>query len=85
MRSILRGNDRYFVILVSDAGFVVSVPNAPVQARGPTLADVCEQEHAVLLHTSTSHEKFHLEITSQGSIRKVPWVAGIDTLLFRKM
>ena len=94
VRSILRGNDRYFVVLVTDAGFVVPVPNAPVQARGPTLADVCLQEGAVLLHTSASHEKFHLERTPQGTIRKVPWTPGMETLddnvvkfvrLFRKM
>ena len=94
VRSILRGNDRYFVVLVTDAGFVVNVPNAPVQARGPTLAEVCLQEGAVLLHTSSSHEKFHLEMTPQGTILKVPWTSGMDTLdenvvkfvrLFRKM
>ena len=35
MRSILHGNDRYFVILITDAGFVMTPPNAPIQARGP--------------------------------------------------
>ena len=61
VRTILRGNDRFFVVLITDAGFVVRVPNAPVQARGPTLADVCEEEGAVLLHTSGKYEKYHLE------------------------
>ena len=80
VRAILRGNERYFVILITDAGFVVRVPNAPVQARGPTLADVCLQEYAVLLHTSSAHEKFHLERTHEGSIRKILWTEGHDTL-----
>ena len=83
LRSILRGNSRYFVILITDAGFVMTPPNAPVQARGPqtvTLAEVCEQENAVLLHTSTKYEKYHLELTPEGKIRKVPWTPGQDTL-----
>ena len=80
VRTILRGNDRFFVVLITDAGFVVRVPNAPVQARGPTLADVCEEEGAVLLHTSGKYEKYHLERTPEGSIRKIPWTAGMDTL-----
>ena len=29
VRALLRGNARFFVVLVVDAGFVVSVPNAP--------------------------------------------------------
>ena len=64
IRTILRGNDDFFVILVSDAGFVVEVPNAPVQARGPnaavTLPSLCLQEHCVLLHTSHKHDKYLL-------------------------
>ena len=76
VRSILRGNDQYFVILVVDAGFVCVVPNAPSQAHGPSLAAVCDQEHAILLHTSTKYEKYHLEISDQGKIRKIPWTPG---------
>ena len=48
VRSILRGNDNFFVILVCDAGFVAKVPNSPNQARGPdvvTLSEVCQQEN----------------------------------------
>ena len=80
VRSILRGNDRYFVIFITDAGFVVNVPNRPAQAQGSSLAVVCVEEHAVLLHTSASHERFHLEKTPAGSIRKVAWTAGNATL-----
>ena len=80
VRSILRGNERYFVICITDAGFVVSVPNRPAQAQGPSLATVCVEEHAVLLHTSASHERFHLMKTPAGSIRKVDWTAGNATL-----
>ena len=38
VRTLLRGNDEFFVILVCDAVFVVHVPNAPRQARGPGAA-----------------------------------------------
>ena len=83
MRSILRGNDEYFVVLICDAGFVIDVHNAPVQSRGEnsvTLAQVCEQERCVLLHTSSKYERYHLEKTASGKIRKVPWVAGNPSL-----
>ena len=80
VRSILGGNGRYFVILVTDAGFVCVVPNAPTQAHGPSLAEVCRQEGAVLLHTSTKYEKYHLHLTPRGKIRKVPWSADRVTL-----
>ena len=83
IRTLLHGNDEFFVVLVCDAGFVVTVPNAPVQARGPnavTLPEVCLQEHCVLLHTSPKHDKYHLARTSEGKIRKVPWTPGNPTL-----
>jgi hypothetical protein len=83
MRSILRGNDQYFVVLICDAGFVIKVPNAPVQSRGPnavTLASVCEEEKCVLLHTSTKYERFHLVRTQAGKLRRVPWAPGNRTL-----
>ena len=80
---ILRGNEEFFVILVSDAGFVVSVPNAPVEARGPnafTLASVSLQEHCVLLHTSSKHERYHLGHTTEGEIRKLEWTPNKPSL-----
>ena len=83
VRTLLRGNDDFFVVLVSDAGFVCSVPNAPVESRGPnavTLASVCEEEHCVLLHTSNKHERYHLERTEEGKIRKIQWTPGNPTL-----
>ena len=83
IRTILRGNDDYFVILISDAGFVMTVPNAPAAARGPgavTLAGVCQEEECVLLHTSNKYERYHLERTPQGKIRKIPWSEGNPTL-----
>ena len=83
VRTILGGNDNFFVILISDAGFVVSVPNAPLESRGPnavTLASVCLQEHCVLLHTSNKHERYHLKRTIEGKIKKVPWTPGNPSL-----
>ena len=83
MRTILRGNSEYFVILVCDAGFVCHVPNAPKEARGPqavTLDQVCSQEGALLLHTSNKNNRYHLQFTPEGQIRKIPWTAGRPTL-----
>ena len=83
VRSILRGNDQYFVVLVTDAGFVIFPPNAPTQSRGSTavtLADVCRQEGAVLLHTSNKHERYHLITTPEGKLRQVPHTPGKYTL-----
>ena len=83
VRSLLRGNDQYFVVAVTDAGFVIFPPNAPVQARGSTsvtLADVCRQEGALLLHTSNKHERYHLVETPEGKLRQVPHTPGKPTL-----
>ena len=80
VRSILRGNNDFFVILVTDAGFVCEVPNAPREARGPKLATVCLEEHCVLLHTSNRYETYHLMITPEGKIRKIPRAANNPTL-----
>ena len=73
------GNSEYFVILVCDTGFVIDVPNKPVQSKGPnavTLASVCVEVNCVLLHTSSKYEKFHLEQTAEGKLRKVAWTPG---------
>jgi hypothetical protein len=83
IRYILRGNEEFFVIIISDAGFVVHVPNAPTEARGPnavTLASVCLEEHCVLLHTSTKHERYHLGVSPQGKIRKLDWTPNKPSL-----
>ena len=59
------------------------VPNAPTESRGPnavTLASVCLEEHCVLLHTSTKHERYHLGVSPQGKIRKVDWTPNKPTL-----
>ena len=81
VRSIIRGNARFFVILVVDAGFVITVPNASCESRGDiTLAELCEQEDCVLLHTSNTVLTYHLEKAANGKIRKVPRVPGKPTL-----
>ena len=83
VRTILRGNDTYFVTLVSDAGFVVELPNAPLESHGPnavTLVSVCLEEHCFLLHTSHKHHKYHLIRTPQGKIKKIPWTPGNPSL-----
>jgi hypothetical protein len=75
VRALLRGNSRFFVILVVDAGFVMTVPNAPNESRGPnaiTLAELCEQEDCVLLDTSNKALPYHLERGSNEKSEKFP-------------
>ena len=83
IRTMLRGNQTYFVILVCDAGFIVEVPNRPAEARGPNftyLDTVCSQEGCFLLHTSNKHKRYHLSKNSEGKIEKVPWTRGNPSL-----
>ena len=50
------------------------------RASAITLAELCDQEDFVLLHTSNKYLKYHLEKTVGGKIRKVQRVAGKPTL-----
>ena len=71
------------MILISDAGFAVELPNTPSEAGGPNavnLDTVCVQQHCVLLHTSNMHNRNHLVRTPEGKIRKIPWTAGNPSL-----
>ena len=72
-RAILKGNDQYFVILIVDAGFVHDQHNKPREVQdSPTLQDICDDCHAVLLHTSTKHVPYCLARDLHGKIIKVP-------------
>ena len=73
----------FFKASLSDAGFVCSVPNASVESLGPNavaLASVYLEEHCGLFHTSNKHERYHLERTAEGKIRKTQWTSGNPTL-----
>ena len=71
IRALLRGNARFFTVMIADAGYTMVLRNAPVNVRNaPTFADICIEENAVFLHTSTRFDPFHLELTSDGRIRK---------------
>lgn len=75
MRVLLRGNSRYFVCLITDAGFVIdsSVRNSPREIRGlPTLAQVCHEEGGVMLHTSGHFEPYKFKKLPNGKFRVVP-------------
>ena len=77
IRTLLRGSTSFFVILVSDAGFVAEVPNSPIQARGSdtvSLPEVCLQENCILLHTSNKYDTYHLRRNNDGKIIKGPRV-----------
>ena len=48
-RTLIRGNDTYFVVLVTDAGLVTRPARSGVVVPG--LDDICLQENCILLHT----------------------------------
>lgn len=68
-RTLLRGNNRYWVILVTDAGLVTRPSRAGVQVIG--LQDVCDQEGCLLLHTKSEEYLLDRDVSS-GKISKVP-------------
>ena len=42
---MLSGNDRYFVILMTDSGLVHDMPNKPREIREtPTMPDICKEQ-----------------------------------------
>ena len=60
-RRIIRGNHRYFVILVTDAGLVVNARNRPNEvANLPMLTNVSLAENCLFLLTSPKHEEYFL-------------------------
>ena len=83
LRVILRGNDRIFVICVSDAGFVVKLRNSPREVREcPTLGELCSQMGAVHIHTSTHFEPYILDRDETGKLKKVPYdeIENVETV-----
>ena len=74
LRVLIRGNNRFFVICVSDAGFVVRLRNAPVQVRGlANMTELCTQEGAFHCHTSTNFEEYLLKKNVDGKLDKFPF------------
>ena len=72
IRAIMRGTERYFPVWVVDAGFVASVPNAPRETRDlPGLQELCDEEGAILLHTSNSDSPYHITENDRGELVKV--------------
>ena len=71
LRLVLRGNDRYFTILVVDAGYVMESRTQPTQVNSnKTLKVVCDEEGCVLLHTSDKYHTYQLTRNSNGKIIK---------------
>ena len=74
MRLLLQGDDEHFVVIISDAGFVIRLHNQPVQiADCPNLSELSEQDDvkAFHLHTSTKYERYILEMNAAGKLHKV--------------
>ena len=71
LRTILRGNNIYFVILITDAGFVMESPRAPRAVQNvPSLTRICDECSCVLLHTSNTNSTYHLVRNAAGGIVK---------------
>ena len=68
-RTLLRGNNDFWVILVTDAGLVTRPSRAGVNVVG--LEDVCIAENCLLLHTKSGEYFLERDETS-GSLSKVP-------------
>ena len=82
VRVLLRGNDRFFVVLVSDAGFVVKLRNSPVQIRQyPSMSELCDQEGALHLHTSTNFDEYLLMKNADGKLEKVDFDEDQKTIV----
>ena len=74
LRTLLGGDDEYFVCAVSDAGFVVRLRNSPTQVRDlQNMSELCEDVGAVHLHTSTNHHPYNLEKDVDGMLVRVPF------------
>ena len=67
-RTLIRGNDTFWVILVTDAGLVTRPSKAGVNVV--SLEDVCIQENCLLLHTKSGDYFLHRDETS-GALSKV--------------
>ena len=72
-RRIIRGNNRHFVILVTDSGYVISARNESTQTRNlATVREVCDLENCVLLHPSEKYETYNLIRSGTNGISKAP-------------
>ena len=67
-RTLIRGNDTFWVILVTDAGLVTRPPRAGVNVVG--LEDVCIAENCLLLHTKSGDYLLQRD-ESTGTISKI--------------
>ena len=79
-RTLMRGNSKFFVVQITDSGYVIEQRNAPNQVKGmPSIGDVCDDENAVPLHSSNKYDTYHLILDDDGQIVKVPRVPGQPT------
>ena len=61
LRTLLAGDDQYFVCAVSDAGFIVRLRNSPLQVRPlQNMSELCDAVGAFYIHTSTKHHPYLL-------------------------
>ena len=82
LRTILGGDDDFFVCAVSDAGFSIRLRNSPVQVRDlPNMTELCDDVGAVHLHTSTKHHPYILQKDANDLLEKVPFDEEEKTLV----
>ena len=71
VRTILSGNDQFYVILITDAGFTVDQKNKPREVKdAKTLGEITDECGCFWLHTSTTNEEFVLVRDQDGKITK---------------
>ena len=82
LRMLLGEDEEYFVCAVSDAGFVVRLRNGPTQVRDlPNMSQLCDEEGAVHLHTSTKYDPYLLMKDDNGMLCKAPFDEEKKTLV----
>ena len=83
LRTLLGGDDQYFVCAVSDAGFVVRLRNGPTQVRDmPNMSQLCDEVGAFHVQTAANkYDPYILMKDSNGMLYKAPFDEEKKTLV----
>ena len=82
LRTLLGGDDTFFVCAVSDAGFVVRLRNSPLQVRNlSNMTQLCDEVGATHLQTSTTHEPYLLKKDVNGMLYRDQFDEAQKTLV----
>ena len=84
LRTLLGGDEEFFVCAVSDAGFVVRLRNGPTQVRDmPNMSQLCDQPDvkAFFIHTSKNQDAYLLKKDANGMLYKADFDENEKTLV----